>query len=85
MAVDLLEMLFRRIEVAVDRHPKFTRVRGAGGEPELCMDRQGCTIKIKVIAKGKRRPEVIWAHGRTPEEATGDLIEGLDYWAEASS
>lgn len=76
------EPLFKKVEAAIDEHPKLDRV--LGGEPRFDIDRLGVTVKIRVALKGSRkRPSDISGTGDTTEEAVEKLITGLDHWAEA--
>jgi hypothetical protein len=76
------EPLFKKVEDAIDAHPKLSRV--TLGEPSFNVDRGGWSVKIRVALKGSRKkPTEVHGEGETPEEAVEKLVNGLDIWAKA--
>jgi len=77
------EPLFKKIETAIDSHPRLVRVSGCVGEPEFSVTRLGYSVVIPVKVQGSRKkPSNINASGESFEEAADKLIEQLDLWAE---
>ena len=78
-----IELLFHKVEAAVEAHALLRRVPGILGEPDLHMSRLGCTVLIPVTLKGSRKkPFRITGDGETPEQAADSLIARLDHWAQ---
>jgi hypothetical protein len=72
----------KRIEVALDAHPRLYRIPTIQGEPCFSISRLGVTVRVMVKAKGKAHPKEVTGDGMDFETAASDLIRSLDIWAE---
>lgn len=80
--LESMEPHCKRIEEALDAHPRLYRIPNIQGEPCFSITRLGVTVRVLVKAKGKAHPKEITGDGRDFESAASDLIRSLDIWAE---
>ena len=79
------EPLFRKVEEAIDAHPRLRRGLRQGVDstnPTFRVDRNGYTVEALVQLEGSRKgPSKVSGFGESAGEAVADLIGGLDHWA----
>ena len=81
-----LELLFKKIEDAIDATGVLKRLENCLGQPSFVISRDGCRVEIKVrVADRRRLPTEIWASGEDPESAVEALLQSLPSWVKVNS